>query len=114
MRRDGFQAIADPTRRQILGIVAKKPLNINAVAENFLVSRTAVYKHIKILKECGLIIIKQKGRERYCEAKMEKLHEVSDWVGQYRKSWEAKFDVLDTYLEKLQPRVKKTEQKRIT
>jgi len=100
MRRDSFQAIADPTRRGILEIIAKQPLNINAVAGNFEVSRTAIYKHIKILTECGLVIIKQQGRERYCEAKMEKLHEVSDWLGQYRKSWETQFNSLENYLTK--------------
>ena len=102
MRRDSFQAIADPTRREILGIVASQSLNINAVAGNFNVSRTAIYKHIKILTECGLIVIKQQGRERYCEAKMEKLHEVSDWVEQYSKYWNMQLDALETYLKKLQ------------
>jgi DNA-binding transcriptional ArsR family regulator len=102
MRRDVFQAIADPTRREILNMVAYKPLNVNAVAENFDVSRAAIYKHMKILIECGLIDMKQQGRERYCEARLEKLNEVSDWVEQYRKFWEAKLDSLELYLHKLQ------------
>jgi len=114
MRRDSFQAIADPTRREILGIIARQSLNINAVAGNFDVSRTAIYKHIKILTECGLIVIKQQGRERYCEAKMEKLHEVSDWVGQYSRYWDAQFDALETYLKKLQlPNNKKYKKRKI-
>jgi len=107
MRRDVFQAIADPTRREILNMTAYKPLNVNSVAEKFDVSRTAVYKHIKILTECGLIIIKQQGRERYCEAKLQKLSEVSDWVEQYRKMWMDRLDNLDEYLTELQAKPKK-------
>jgi DNA-binding transcriptional ArsR family regulator len=107
MRRDAFRAIADPTRREILGIVAAKPLNVNAVAGNFEVSRTAIYKHIKILTECGLIIIKQQGRERFCEARMDKLHEVSDWIDQYSKYWHARFDSLEKYLDKMQAKKRK-------
>lgn len=102
MRRDVFQAIADPTRREIIHMVAAKPLNVNSVAENFDVSRTAIYKHIKILTECGLIIIKPQGRERYCEAKLDKLSEVSDWVEQYRQMWEKRLDSLEGYLARLQ------------
>lgn len=102
MRRDVFQAIADPTRREILNMVAYQPLNVNAVADQFDVSRAAIYKHMKILIECGLIDMKQKGRERYCEAKLEKLNVVSEWVEQYRKFWESKLDSLELYLEKLQ------------
>jgi DNA-binding transcriptional ArsR family regulator len=107
MRRDTFQAIADPTRREILGLIANQSLNINSVAGNFDISRTAIYKHIKILKECGLIVIKPQGRERYCEAKMEKLHEVSDWVAQYSKYWNAQLDSLEMYLSGLQAKKKK-------
>lgn len=106
MKRDAFQAIADPTRREILNMLAFKPLNVNSVSENFDVSRTAVYKHIKILTECGLVVIKQQGRERYCEAKLEKLNEVSNWVEQYKKFWEAKLDSLEDYLQKIQTKNK--------
>ena len=88
MRRDVFQAIADPTRREIINLITHNSLNIDSVAENFDVSRPAISKHIKILQECGLLVIKQYGRERYCEAKLEKLNEVSDWIEQYRKFWE--------------------------
>ena len=102
MRRDVFQAIADPTRREILGMIAHKSLNINAVTEQFDVSRAAIYKHMKILSECGLLEIKKKGREHYCEGKFERLNEVSDWVEQYRKFWEARLDSLEDYLAKLQ------------
>ncbi len=102
MRRDVFQAIADPTRRQIINLVAHQRLNLNSVAENFDVSRPAISKHIKILTECGLITIQQQGRDRYCEAKLDKLHEVSDWVEQYRTLWSQKLDALDNYLTELQ------------
>ena len=102
MRRDVFQAIADPTRREILGMVANAPLNINAVSENFEVSRTAIYKHLKILVECGLIEIEQKGRERFCEAKLSRLKEVYDWVDHYRIFWNQKLDALDSYLNQMQ------------
>jgi DNA-binding transcriptional ArsR family regulator len=95
MRRDVFQGIADPTRREIINMVSKKPLNVNSVAENFEVSRTAIYKHLKILAECGLISIRQHGRERVCEAKLDKLNEVSDWVDQQKKVWTARLDALE-------------------
>ena len=100
MRRDVFQAIADPTRRKIINMVAQQSLNLNAVAENFNISRPAISKHIKILTECGLIVIKQQGRERYCEAKLQKLNEVSDWVEQCKVFWTAKLDALDKFLSK--------------
>ena len=112
MRRDVFQAIADPTRREILGMIAHKSLNINSVSENFDVSRAAIYKHMKILAECGLLEIKQQGRERYCEGRFEKLNEVSDWIEQYRELWEARFDALDIYLKELQSKKKKNGRKK--
>ena len=106
VRRDVFQAIADPTRRQIISLVAKQPLNVNSIAEKFDVSRQAVSLHVKILTECGLIAIKQQGRERYCEAKLQKLEEVSDWVEQYRQFWTVQFNKLDKYLKKVQSQKK--------
>ena len=102
IRRDVFQAIADSTRREIISMVARQPLNVNAIAEKFDVSRQAVSLHVKILMECGLITIKQQGRERYCEAKLKKLSEVSDWIDQYRKFWTTQFNSLDKYLTKVQ------------
>ncbi len=102
MRRDVFQAIADPTRRQIISLVARQPLNLNAIAEKFDVTRQAVSLHVKILTECGLIIIRQEGRERYCEAKLQKLNEVSDWIEQNRQFWNQQFKSLDKYLNKVQ------------
>jgi DNA-binding transcriptional ArsR family regulator len=100
MRRDVFQAIADPTRRKILNLLAHDSLNLNSVAEKFHSSRPAISKHIKILTECGLITIKQQGRERYCEAKLQKLNEVSEWVEQYKIFWTKKLDALDDFLSK--------------
>src|SRR5882724_8542547 len=98
MRRDVFQAIADPTRRAIIHLIAHRSLNLNAVAENFDVSRPAISKHIKILAECGLIVVRQEGRERYCEAKLQKLNEVSKWIEQYRVFWSGKLDALGHFL----------------
>ena len=72
MRRDVFQAIADPTRREIIHLLSRQSLNLNAVADNFEISRPAISKHIKILTECGLIAIRQEGRERYCDAHLNK------------------------------------------
>jgi DNA-binding transcriptional ArsR family regulator len=105
-RRDVFQAIADPTRREIIGLIAKQPLNLNAVAERFDMSRQAVSLHIKILEECGLIMLKQQGRERLCEARLEALGEVSAWVHQYKQHFEDKLDSLERYLERLQKQKK--------
>jgi len=102
MRRDVFQAIADPNRRAILGLLANQRLTLNGVADNFRISRPAVSRHIKMLAECGLVYVSQQGRERYCEVRLDKLREVSDWVEQYRQIWEQKFDRLDDILEKMQ------------
>lgn len=106
-RRDVFQAIADPTRRQIINILAQQSMNLNAIAGNFEMSRPAVSQHIKILTECGIVVIKQQGRERFCEAKLETLSEVYNWVDQYRKYWNEKFDSLENYLMKIQSQPKK-------
>ncbi|MES1215510.1 MAG: metalloregulator ArsR/SmtB family transcription factor [Bacteroidota bacterium] len=101
-RRDVFQAIADPTRREIINMVTRESLNLNSIAEKFDVTRQAVSLHVKILTECGLIVIRQQGRERYCEAKLDQLNEVSEWIEQYRQFFEKKFDSLENYLDKLQ------------
>ena len=99
MRRDVFQAIADPNRRAIINLLAGKKLTLNGIADQFEVSRPAISKHIKILTECGLIVIKQQGRERYCEARLDKLREVTNWAEQYRKFWTSKLDALGNFLE---------------
>src|SRR6478609_1388470 len=82
-RRDVFQAIADPVRRDILNMLTHKQLNLNSIAGNFDISRPAISQHIKILTECGMVVIRQQGRERFCEAKLETLSEVSNWVDKY-------------------------------
>ena len=104
--RDIFQAIADPTRRQIIGMLAQKSLNVNTIAKEFDITRQAVSLHVQFLNDCGLIVIKQHGRERYCVAKLEKLNELTDWVNQYRKYWDKKFDSLEDYLAKIQKKKK--------
>ena len=106
MRRDVFQAIADPNRRAILALLANQRLTLNGVAENFRISRPAVSRHIKILKECGLVVVIPQGRERYCEARFDKLGEVSDWLEKYRQLWEQRFDRLDDVLFKMQKKEK--------
>jgi len=100
MRRDVFQAIADPTRREIIGLLAQQTLNLNAIAEKFDISRPAISRHIKILTECGLIAIRTKGRERYCEANFETLKQVSEWIAQYKIFWTGKLDALERQLSK--------------
>lgn len=106
LRRDVFQAIADPNRRAIISLLAGKKLTINEVALNFDVSRPAVSKHIKILTECGLVVSTQVGTEKFCEVRLEKLTEVSDWVEQYKKFWTSQLDSLDEYLKKIQSQEK--------
>ncbi len=101
-RRDVFQAIADPTRRQIIEMLVQKPLNVNEIADNFDVTRQAVSLHVKILSECGLIIIRKQGRERYCEIKIDELTQVAEWVTYCRQFWLQKFSSLDKYLNKIQ------------
>jgi DNA-binding transcriptional ArsR family regulator len=106
MRRDAFQAIADPTRRAILALLATQALTVNGLADHFKVSRPAVSKHVKILTECGMVKVQQQGRERYCVAQLKKLNEVTDWVEKYRQYWEDSFDRLDEYLNELQKKGK--------
>jgi len=100
MRRDVFQAIADPNRRRIISLVARQRMNLNAVAENFNISRPAISKHMKILTECGLVTIRQEGRERFCEANLKQLKEVDNWIEPYRIFWTAKLDALGDFLSK--------------
>jgi DNA-binding transcriptional ArsR family regulator len=98
MRRDVFQAIADPTRREIIGLLSKQSLTLNGVAEKFDISRPAISKHIKILTQCGLVVVKQQGRERYCHPDLRRLKEVSDWAENYRAFWNNKLDALGQFL----------------
>jgi DNA-binding transcriptional ArsR family regulator len=101
MRRDVFQAIADPTRRDIINLLAHKSLTPNGVADSFDLSRQAISKHLKILAECGLISVDQQGRERYCSIQPAKLDEIDVWLNSFRKVWEKRFHKLDNVLENM-------------
>lgn len=98
MQRDIFQAIADPTRREIIDLLAEQSLPVNGVAENFDISRPAISKHIKILNECGLVVIRKEGRKRYCRSDPRKLKEVAEWANRYRKFWNKRLDALEALL----------------
>ena len=98
MRRDIFQAIADPTRRSIIALIALQAMTPNALAENFNTTRQAVSKHLRILTECDLVKQEQQGREIYYSLEIEKMKEVDLWLKQFRKIWEARFDQLDQVL----------------
>jgi len=110
-RRDVYQAIADPTRRAIINMIAAQPHNVNSIAEKFDISRQAISLQLQILTDCGLVKIEQRGRERFCEAQLDQLSEVSAFVDQYRQHWESKLDSLETYLEKLKKERKHGKQK---
>ena len=101
MRRDVFQAIADPTRRAILSLIALQAMTPNALAEKFDSSRQAVSKHIRILAECRLVKKEQSGREIYYHFNPKKLKEVDKWLEQFRAMWENKFNQLDDVLKPL-------------
>ncbi|HEU4633477.1 MAG TPA: metalloregulator ArsR/SmtB family transcription factor [Flavisolibacter sp.] len=98
MRRDIFQAIADPTRRAIIALIAVQAMTPNAIAENFKSSRQAVSKHLRILSECQLVKQEQLGREIYYSLQIEKMKEIDKWLSQYRKLWETRFNQLDNVL----------------
>ena len=100
-RRDVFQAIADPNRRQIIDLLAKKPMTLNAIADKFHISRPAVSQHIKHLAECGIVEIEQKGRERYCKIKQQSLIPAFSWLEQYQKQWTERIDSFEKYVNKL-------------
>src|SRR5687768_4335461 len=101
MRRDVFQAIADPTRRAIISLIAMQAMTPNAVAEHFNSSRQAVSKHIQILAECELIKQEQSGREIYYQLNIKKLKEVDKWLSPFRELWDTRFNQLDTVLKNL-------------
>lgn len=99
-RRDVFQAIADPTRRAIIRLIADEPANVNTIADQFDVTRQAISLHLKVLTECGLLSIRQQGRERFYKSRPEKLKVVNTWLRQYEKFWNTKLEALDEYLVK--------------
>jgi DNA-binding transcriptional ArsR family regulator len=101
MRRDIFQAIADPTRRAIIALIAVQAMTPNALAAQFHTSRQAVSKHLQILTECELVTQEQKGREIYYRLQIEKMKEIDEWLEQYRKIWESRFTQLEDLLSTL-------------
>jgi len=98
MRRDIFQAVADPTRRAIIVLIAMQAMTPNDIAENFQTTRQAVSKHLRILTECDLVKQEQKGREIYYSLEIEKMKEIDKWIEQFRKIWESRFNQLDNLL----------------
>ncbi len=106
MRRDVFQAIADPVRREIIELLSKEELTVNAVAERFDVSRPAISKHLKILEECGIITTRQEGRQRYCMISPKNLIPAFLWIEQYRNLWEDRIDSFENYLNQLKEKRK--------
>ena len=106
IRRDVFQAIADPTRRAIIGLIAVQAMTPNALAEHFNTSRQAVSKHIKILTECELVKQEQQGREIYYSLEIEKMKEIDKWIEQFRKIWETRFSQLDKVLSTIKKKKK--------
>jgi len=99
MRRDAWQSLADPTRRQIIEILSESPMTINEIAEHFSISRPAISKQVKILSEASLLTISQEGRNRTCHLSLAPLKEVYDWIDQYQSFWLNKLDRLDEYLD---------------
>lgn len=98
MRRDIFQAIADPTRRAIIALIALQPMTPNAIAEHFDISRQGVSKHLRILTECELVKQEQQGREVYYQLEIDKMKEIDKWLEQFRKIWDKRFQQLDQLL----------------
>ena len=109
MRRDVFQAIADPVRRDIIDLLAKETMTINSIAEKFDVSRPAISKHLKILKECDIITIEQQGRQRFCMIQPKELIPAFLWIDQYKQLWEDRLDNFENYLHQLQSKKNKNE-----
>ena len=101
MRRDIFQAIADPTRRAIIGLIALQAMTPNAIAEHFDTSRQAVSKHLQLLTECQLVKPEQRGREIYYRLEVAKMQEIDKWLDQFRAIWESRFNELDNVLSTL-------------
>ena len=111
-RRDVFQAIADPTRREIINLIAHNEMNLNSIVDNFNISRPSISQHVKILHECGIILIEKRGRERYCKIQPANLKEVAEWVEPFRDLWEQKLDSFERYLDKLQTKTNQNEKRK--
>ncbi|MES2238905.1 MAG: metalloregulator ArsR/SmtB family transcription factor [Bacteroidota bacterium] len=109
MRRDIFQAIADPTRRAIIGLIAVQAMTPNAIAEHFNSSRQAISKHLRILSECELLKQEQKGREIYYQLELNKMKEIDQWLAQFKAIWENRFNELDNILANLKNKTDENE-----
>lgn len=108
LRRDVFQAIADPNRRKIIDLLAKKPLTLNAIADHFNISRPAVSQHIRHLTECGIVEVEQKGRERYCKIQPQNLIPAFLWLEKYQQQWESRIDSFEKYVKQLHSKNKQS------
>lgn len=108
MRRDVFQAIADPTRRAIIGLIALQAMTPNAIAEHFAITRQAVSKHLRILTECRVVSRQQQGREIYYQLEAARMKEIDKWLGQFRSLWAGRFSELDNVLTQLKKQKTKT------
>ena len=106
MRRDIFQAISDPTRRAIIGLIAFQAMTPNSLAENFQMTRQGISKHIRILIECDLVKQEQVGREIYYQLEIDKMKEIDKWLEQFRKIWASRFNQLDDVLATLKKKKK--------
>lgn len=111
MKRDIFQAIADPTRRAIIALIAIQAMTPNAIAEHFDTSRQAVSKHLRILTECEVVAQEQRGREIYYKLEIDKMKEIDEWLEQYRQIWESRYEQLDVLLAELKQKDKKENSK---
>ncbi|QYO62325.1 metalloregulator ArsR/SmtB family transcription factor [Leptolyngbya sp. 7M] len=111
MKRDVFQAIADPTRRAIIALIALQAMTPNAIAEHFDTSRQAVSKHLRILAECGVVTQEQKGREIYYSLEVDRIREIDEWLEQYRRIWENRYEQLDTLFAELKQQENKEREK---
>jgi DNA-binding transcriptional ArsR family regulator len=100
-RRDVFQAIADPTRRKIIDLISRQPMNLGTIAEYFDISRPAISQQVKILCECGIVELKREGRETYCSINPGELKKIADWAGRYAALWESRIDSFENYVNKL-------------
>lgn len=106
LRRDPFQAIADPTRRAILVLLASQTMTAGAIADNFAVARPTISRHMQILNACELVTSNQKGREIFYEIKVDKMKEIDKWLAQFRKIWEDRFNQLDNLLSTIKKKEK--------
>jgi len=107
IRRDVFQAIADPNRRQIIDLLSKEPMTLNAIADKFQISRPAVSQHIKHLVQCGIVEVEQKGRERFCKIHPQSLIPAFMWLEKYQQQWKERIGSFERYVNKLQSKNKK-------